>query len=97
MMNEDYKVDLDDNEKAVKIDKNHYGLKIKALKIGRHADGKFGYIFLPQVEVNGTMCTIKEEGTQSGCIECESKILALKTATTERERIIERQKKERRR
>ena len=97
MMNEDYKVDLDDNEKAVKIDKNHYGLKIKALKIGRHADGKFGYIFLPQVEVNGTMCTIKEEGTQSGCIECDTRDEALHIAEIERNRIIDRQKIERNR
>lgn len=92
MMNEDYKLDLDDNEKVAAVDKNHYGQRIKSMKIGRHTDGKFEYIFLPQIEVNGTMCTIKEDGTQSGCIECTTKDEALTVAELERVKIIDRQR-----
>lgn len=61
-------------------DKNIYGEKIKAFKLGRYEDGKFRYIYLPQIEVNGKMCCISDNSTKSTSIEKDTKAEAIKEA-----------------
>lgn len=58
-MNEDYKVDLEENEK-VKLDKNRYGNRAKAAKVGKFVDGKFTYVYVAQIQVNGAMKNVDD-------------------------------------
>jgi hypothetical protein len=57
-----------------------YGDKVNAIRIGRYDDGGFKYVYLPLIEVNNEMCSIDDDSTVSGCIECENKSQAIKTA-----------------
>lgn len=59
---------------------NRYGNKVDAYRIGRHEDGKFKYVYLPRIEVNGEMCGIHDEGTKSKCVEFDDRAEATETA-----------------
>lgn len=58
-MNEDYKVDLEENEK-VKVDKNKYGDRAKGNRVGKFVNGKFKYVYFAQIQVNGAMKNIDD-------------------------------------
>jgi hypothetical protein len=59
---------------------NSYGDKVDTVKIGRYEDGKFKYIHIPRIEVNGEMCGIHDETTKSKFVEFDDKKEAIQTA-----------------
>ena len=91
-MKEDYKLDLDESEKVAKIDRNTYGLRAKGVKTGKREDGKFKYVYMPQIEVNHKMSFIEDKSYASGFVECETEEEAINIAQLERNRLLDRQR-----